>query len=117
VSVPPSFSGGQAVLLRLQNRCGLTNTPSVMKLSVSGTCGFKFAATPNPTSNEVVISDLDATAETSVQVVDQSGNVRKKLSKKANKLIIDVSDLPDGIYFMMMTQRGVTETQQIVIKH
>lgn len=118
VSVPFNFSGGQAVLLRLQNRCGWTNTPRVLMLSMGYGCGYyRFATSPNPATDKIVISGLDPNAETEVQLFDQTSTSRASLSKKSDTIEIDVSQLPNGLYYLKMTHNKVSETQQIIVKH
>jgi hypothetical protein len=114
VSVPYDFTGG-AITLRLQNRCGWTNTPYVLFLN-SGFC-FSFSASPNPVSETLTISDLDPEQETTATLIDGNNKSQRTVSGKANKLELDVKGLPNGLYILQLTQKNVTETEQILIKN
>jgi uncharacterized protein (DUF736 family) len=113
VSVPSPFFGG-AITLRLLNRCGWTNTPYVLNLSNS--C-FGFAASPNPAGNTLVISDLDPAKETSASLLDKNNNTLKTASSKDGKIELDLTQVPNGLYILLVKQNDKSETQQIVINH
>jgi hypothetical protein len=113
VSVPSPFFGG-AITLRLQNRCGWTNTPYVLNLSNS--C-FGFAASPNPADETLVITDLDPTQEASATLVDKNNKNVTTATSKEGKIELDVSDVPNGQYILLVQQKEKAQTQQIVINH
>lgn len=116
ISVPPDYSGGQAVTLRLQNRYGLTNTPYVLQLA-SGICGF--SASPNPASNMLVVSDLNLeeseTAEATL--IGKNNKVVSQGTAKDNKIELDVSKVPNGQYVLVVNYKGKAETKNIVVNH
>jgi Secretion system C-terminal sorting domain len=98
-----------------KNRCGWTNTPYVLNLFNS--CGFSFSASPNPATETITISDLDPEQETSVAIVDKNNNAQRVASGKGEELLLDVRDLPNGLYILQLKQKDITETQQILINH
>ncbi|MEP6738478.1 MAG: T9SS type A sorting domain-containing protein [Chryseolinea sp.] len=114
VTAPSSFSYS-AITLRYQNRCGWTNMPRVYNLS-RGNC-FAFNVSPNPTTSTVSVTDLDPESETSVALIDKNNSNQKTVTRKAKNIDLDVSDVPNGIYFVMIKQNDVKETHQIVVKH
>ncbi len=114
VSVPSPFDGG-AITLRLQNRCGWTNTPYVLGLYNS--CGFSFSASPNPVSSTLVVSDFSSTEEVDVTLIDKNNQNVKLAKSKGDKIEMDVSQLPNGLYFLRVKFKDKTETQNIVISH
>lgn len=114
VSVPSPFYGG-AITLRLQNRCGWTNTPYVLNLY--STCGFYYTVTPNPSTDYINVAQLDPEQETTAILVDKNNKKQRVASTKSDKLTMDVADLPNGLYILQLKQKNITETQQILINH
>ncbi len=116
VSVPSPFYG-DVITLRLQNRCGWTNTPEVLYISPSGGCGFSFALSPNPASTTLTVSELDEEKGSAITLKDKTSKTVREVKTKKPKVEIDVSDLPSDPYVLIVTQRGRTESQHIVINH
>ena len=117
VSVPATYSGEQAAItLRLGNRCGYTNTPDVLPLSL-GYCGF--SVSPNPASSTLTITDLNLndgeTAE--ARMVDKSNNQVKRVISQNGKIEIDVSKLPNGQYILLVHYKGKVESEMIIVDH
>ena len=116
VSVPGQFYGG-AITLRIQNRCGWTNTPEVLPLFPSGGCGFSFALSPNPSSTTLIVSELDVEKGSIVTLKDKNSKTVLEVKTMQSKVELDVTDVPDGNYVLVVQQRGRTESQHIVIRH
>lgn len=116
VSVPWTWNGGEAITLRLGNRCGYTNTPYVLWLN-SGYCGFSMS--PNPASSTLTISDLMLSDSEAAEgtLVDENSNAVAKAKNKGPKIEFDVSELPDGKYVVLVKYRGKMESQNVFIKH
>jgi hypothetical protein len=114
VSVPSPFPGG-AITLRLQNRCGWTNTPYVLNLS-AGSC-FAFAYSPNPATETLSVSELDPNKEATAVLVDRNNVTRKTQKSKDGKIEMDLSQVPNGLYILIVKQNGTAESQQVVVNH
>lgn len=114
VSVPSPFYGG-AITLRLQNRCGWTNTPYVLNLY--NTCYYYFFASPNPASSTLVLSDFTTTEEVSATLVDKNNQDVKTKKIKDGKIEMDVSQIPNGKYILHVKFKDKTEKRHIVINH
>ncbi|MDR0793417.1 MAG: T9SS type A sorting domain-containing protein [Chitinophagaceae bacterium] len=53
-----------------------------------------------------------------IQIVDQSGKVRKSLKYSAAKQAkVDVSNLPNGVYFMNISNGETTVQKKIIVQH
>ena len=116
VSVPGQFYGG-AITLRLQNRCGWTNTPYVLGIYPGYGCGFSFALSPNPSSTTLTISELDEEKGAMVTLKDKNGKTVEEVITKEAEIDLDVTQFPSGNYVLIVQQRGRTESQHIVINH
>lgn len=122
-TTPWGFSGG-AVVLRLQNRCGWTGSPDVKYIS-SGGCFMRMAtSSPNPASAFVELSETNEQGEsgpisegTTVQVFDKAGTLQRTHVVKTKGTQLDVSDLPDGLYFLRFKAGSETITRQVVVQH
>jgi hypothetical protein len=113
VSIPAGVTSG-TVTLKLTNRCGTTNTPYVLNLSVSN-CGF-LIATPNPVSNILTLTDL-GTEPVTATLTDKNSKQVKSVSSSTGTIEIDVSDLKDGTYILQVVFPDHVESQQIVVQH
>ncbi|MEP6738661.1 MAG: T9SS type A sorting domain-containing protein [Chryseolinea sp.] len=89
--------------------------PRVYNIS-RGNC-FAFNVSPNPTTSTVSVTDLDPESETSVALIDKNNTNQKVVTKRAKNIDLDVSDTPNGTYFLMIKQNDVKETHQIIVKH
>lgn len=116
VSLPSNFTSAQ-ITLKLQNRCGWTNTPYVLNISKSGSCGARIAMAPNPAGDKLVVSELEVGTEVFIQLLDKNGTKVYEGSTKEGELTIDVSKIPSGIYYLVLTQGGSTDTERIIINH
>lgn len=71
---------------------------------------------PNPVSNGIVHIDLNSDRQAIVSIFDQTGRqVMVQYSTNSNKVILNVSDLPKGFYYVKAEQ-GDTYTQKLIIK-
>ncbi len=72
---------------------------------------------PNPASSELLVSWAATTEPSQVEIYDING--RKILSysplKTENTSLLDVSSLPEGIYFCRLQTNKVTESRKLVI--
>lgn len=80
-------------------------------------CGYSYSASPNPVSSTLVLSDFASTEEVAVTLVDKNNQNVKFAKRKGAKIEMDVSQLPNGLYFLHVKFKDKTETQNIVINH
>jgi hypothetical protein len=115
LSVPWEFSGGEAITLRLQNRCGTTNTPNVKPIFVGYGCGFFMSE--NPVSADLTITSVDTKRKFSARLVnDHSATVRESTTGEG-KIHIDTRDLPNGVYIVEVTAGDSVEKRRILVRH
>ncbi|HMS66667.1 MAG TPA: hypothetical protein PKD18_00950 [Saprospiraceae bacterium] len=109
----------------MTNRCG-TSDPTYFYITNTSYSGFRISS-PNPTSGPVVLEILDYDLmKDKIQGItldsDSQRNIRSMLKSgnaslyKGGKVILDwdISDLPNGTYYITMTTDGRKETQQII---
>jgi hypothetical protein len=74
---------------------------------------------PNPASHSITVSGYAGNA--SIRIANATGQIVKSLTPQPNsqQAVIDVSDLPNGIYTVTYTQRlsGLTSQSKLVILH
>ena len=68
---------------------------------------------PNPSQNEINISELDADECKEVMIYDMTGRLMKQFN---NIVKMDVTDLPNGLYMMrVVTEEGKRYTEKFMI--
>ena len=67
---------------------------------------------PNPVTNQLFI-DLDNQEVTSIHIIDYSGRVVKSITN-SNTKSIDVSDLPQGIYILKVSNKSGVLTNRFI---
>lgn len=75
---------------------------------------------PNPASNEVSIAFPGFTGTAVVSIVGSDGRLmrRDQVNQTAGqRLITEVSDLPDGIYLVNVEQEGDRVTERLIVAH
>ncbi|MBY0435553.1 MAG: T9SS type A sorting domain-containing protein [Cyclobacteriaceae bacterium] len=130
VRASTSFSGG-SVVLQLRNRCGLTGTPAVRSIS-RGSCGFRIAVSPNPVSTKLTIEltkendgvDFDSKKQTTnliepIKVLIVNSHNEKVFSETMNssQFTIDVSGIPNGVYYLKIGDNELTSSTRVLINH
>lgn len=55
---------------------------------------------PNPTKDYIKLSNTDNILFSSIEIIDLTGKVFKKIEITSNEVVIDVKDLPIGFYFI-----------------
>jgi len=68
---------------------------------------------PNPVTNEFTV-EIDAKQSSSVQLVlmDISGRVMQQLTTTSNKIVLNLQELPQGVYFLEV----LSNTQKVIKK-
>ena len=83
-------------------------------VSLDETQTVTFSVAPNPATDQITLHGEFAPGATA-HLTDQSGRTLKSVSI-ANGTQIDLSDVLSGIYFISVTNNGVTSAKQIVKK-
>jgi|GEM_PF-2948262 hypothetical protein len=71
---------------------------------------------PNPSTGPVTV-ELNKREDCDWQVTDMAGGVLQKGSDYTNKILLDLSSLPNGVYMIMVTSGSATESKMIVVAH
>jgi len=90
----------------------LKNPTGTMSLQKSN--NKEFIVHPNPANDFVIIENLNDTKGISCQIIDVNGQV--VLEKNLEKNIIDISQLPNGIYLLKLYNKNISLTQKLIIQ-
>jgi Secretion system C-terminal sorting domain len=95
---------------------GATDVSAVVTIFGQTQNGFVIA--PNPIQNETTILLAEPTQNATVQVIDITGRVLSQINYADNQtaLPLDIHDLPNGIYFVRLSNDGKVMTERVV-KH
>jgi len=112
------------VMARATNTCGASNWKNKIVM-ISG--GYKFSASPNPTSEEVKImvtkEDTEAlTMETEVpefdvRIYDMNGNMYYTGKKSGLYFTLPVSNLKNGSYLISISNGEKKKSIPLIVKH
>jgi hypothetical protein len=108
IQTPQYNPQGGAVRVRINNDCGTPGYTGITVYPVS--CGYFFSYSPNPADNSLTIETKNQTTgllydsgipvEFEAILYDYSKNIVKEDFSKDNKIVFDVSNLKNGIYFL-----------------
>ena len=116
------------ILVARYNACGQEDWYRKEIYVSDGGIGF-FSTYPNPASNTLTVERIQQSREITerktvlasnitVQLYNQSHQLVRELSANNERLSLDVSNLPDGAYFLNILENGkVVEQQTVVVKH
>jgi hypothetical protein len=71
---------------------------------------------PNPASESLNIRLRDD-VETEISITDLQGRIIRRFNKMSGPVVLDVSDLSNGIYLLVASTSDVSSQQKIVISH
>jgi photosystem II stability/assembly factor-like uncharacterized protein len=69
---------------------------------------------PNPASHTITISLSEMTAAR-YQLFDPLGVLKKSYERNSSESTLDVSDLPNGVYYLRVSQSGFVQSRKVVI--
>lgn len=71
---------------------------------------------PNPVENGQLIVQLEASASSTVSLMDLAGSMQRVFTMQGASAAFDVSGLAAGTYLLQITQSGKTATHQVIIR-
>ena len=79
-----------------------------------------FGMFPNPASNQLTVEvPMEADADVQVAILDPSGRAtlqqHRTLSKGDNRMLFDVHNLPNGVYFVQVRNGEQSSTRKLVV--
>lgn len=83
---------------------------------VAKTSTFMGKVYPNPSAGDVSV-ELNEMDNYTWQVTDVAGGVIQESAGYTNKIQLDLSSLPNGVYVIKVTRNSSTETKMIVVSH
>jgi photosystem II stability/assembly factor-like uncharacterized protein len=69
---------------------------------------------PNPASHTITISLSEMTAAR-YQLFDPLGVLKKSYERNSSESTLDVSDLPNGVYYLRVSQSGFVQSRKVVV--
>ena len=70
---------------------------------------------PNPVSNSLTVR-LPASGNYDIRLLNQSGQVLRRINSAGNRSEINVSNLPGGIYFLQIDYARQVQTREILVR-
>lgn len=118
---PPNISNGYInVHLSYDNACGTGDTYTEWTTVDCGTGGGTYRVLPNPSDGVLTVDgQLKNKLIKEIRITDKIGNVKRQIRYSGNdsKVTINVSSLPQDIYFLQVFDGKIWSTIQIQIKH
>jgi choice-of-anchor A domain-containing protein len=106
-------NGSNLYRLKMKDKNGSFAYSSIVSVSFQLEPGI--SAFPNPATSRITFNAADWQKISSVQVFNQAG--KSQIAKTDNGKAIDVTNLPQGLYFLKITEKnGNVSTQKIVKK-
>lgn len=87
------------------------------KQSASYSSSDEFKIYPNPSSGQLFVEQKDSQQMVHYNVIDASGRGFVKIESSLPITILDVSQLADGMYFLLFKKDGKTSAKQFIIHH
>lgn len=118
LNVQSSTSFGFSISLTFTSTCNNTQV-NAFTLAQFLDCGFIIS--PNPSSDMLIVQPTTendkATKPYSVEVIDQNGEVQLKAKVNKDNNQIDISNLPNDLYFVRVVMNGkVIKTTKLIKK-
>lgn len=97
--------------VRIKNTCDVSGF--AMR---DGWCPNEMLVYPNPSDDVVSVELAESKSISEIEVIDQTGNVKKKLKYKAGtkKATISIKDLPEAIYSVRVFDGKKWRSEQII---
>ncbi len=113
----PSADGDYAVIVT-QGTC--SDTSACFPVDIAGfendNTAFGVLLFPNPAFTEINFVLKNNSGQASIRLIDVAGQSVKKILVSGNSAVVNISDLPAGIYFAEIEVDGVIEIVKVVKK-
>ncbi len=113
------INDAQVVVADLQAENGVVHVIDAVLLppdydtSISGPEAASFSVYPNPASDRVNVNTNKGAA---ITLINTMGSVVHSRIAESDKISLDVSSLPVGIYFISVENKGERVTQKVIVK-
>lgn len=99
---------------RIKRQYICNNTLKAAEMASSEMSVKTEAMYPNPTSGPVTVVFTTPLKGAKISLLNISGKEIRYMVEASNRLQLDLSDVPDGIYFLRVTKDGRSSTRKIV---
>jgi hypothetical protein len=79
-------------------------TPFYISINENATINKNITIIPNPASDHITISNP---TKATIEIVNTAGQLVKTVANVENEVTIDVVDLPEGLYFILLSKSNV----------
>ncbi len=113
-------NGTYTVWQVVQNQCGRVDSVSAI-IQIGGIGVHELSRAPrpivypNPANQQLTVANLNGAAQLSIY--DINGRCVYALQADKNNVQVDVSTLPNGVYFMHITSKHATYIEKLVVLH
>jgi hypothetical protein len=130
-----SAYGSATITLRVDNKCYAALSPAIFTTTVNNCGSFAvMSSSPNPASSQLTIqsdtennSTPDANSSSqnlkhqkvevfSVTLIDRNNLTVREANTNSGKLVIDTSDIPEGLYFLRIKTSDQIYSEKVLIK-
>jgi hypothetical protein len=108
------LNGGTFNYIRVRaiNDCGFGSS---FFLNVDTRCQEYFSIYPNPANDYVIIESDSITQAGEIFIYDESSNIRQRSSLKSTRSVVNISSLPEGIYYLHITYKDGVLRRRLII--
>lgn len=75
----------------------------------------KLSVTPNPAQNSITISGVEIDESSVIEIISMNGKITKRFVGTTNTNV-DISDLENGMYYILVTNNVNSESTKLIIK-
>ena len=85
-----------------------------IEISSLFSCQTQLSVYPNPAKDNITVEISGVTGENNLGIVNAEGQelIRQKITD--HNTVIDISNLPSGIYFLKITGEGMVQVEKII---
>jgi hypothetical protein len=112
-SFSPSVNGDYQVEITSNGCTVISSCESVSNLSVQNLSEASFTIYPNPTSDYVLVSIPKGEGALTISTI--SGNVVREYKINSNQVMLDLNDLPKGMYMIHLNNDNYQLTKRLVL--
>ncbi len=117
-----SVDGTYRLICQPENLCGPSSGSRFLRINITGSGGGgqqQRAVFPNPANSNlnIKLKEKDSEDETMLTLTNTQLEQVVNIKTKEKEIIIDVTKLNEGTYYLSIHQNGKTTQSQIVIKH
>jgi lysyl endopeptidase len=117
VQIPAQSNGNHQISLKVGNDCGFSNYETSFGFTIFG-CNWFSGVYPNPAADVVNVTIDDRLKESkTIRIINAQGKIFKEVITKNNQEEIDINNIPDGLYTVLIISEKTTKSHHISVRH